>query len=157
MYQARIKTTLFYLIAALFILLNAYFLVKKHSMIISALPLVFTVVLLAIFELDKLLLLVVAFTPLSLPLSELMPGLNFDMFLPTEPLLFGILLIFILKLAANGSFDRGILRHPVSLAIYFSLFWMLVTSLTSSMPMVSKETWWRTALRWRLPVRKPTP
>lgn len=137
MYQARIKTTLFYLIAALFILLNAYFLVKKHSMIISALPLVFTVVLLAIFELDKLLLLVVAFTPLSLPLSELMPGLNFDMFLPTEPLLFGILLIFILKLAANGSFDRGILLHPVSLAIYFSLLWMLVTSLTSTMPMVS--------------------
>ena len=137
MYQTRIKTTLFYLIAALFILLNAYFLVKKHSMIISALPLVFTVVLLAIFELDKLLLLVVAFTPLSLPLSELMPGLNFDMFLPTEPLLFGILLIFILKLAANGSFDRGILLHPVSLAIYFSLFWMLVTSLTSTMPMVS--------------------
>lgn len=137
MYQARIKTTLFYLIAALFILLNAYFLVKKHSMIISALPLVFTVVLLAIFELDKLLLLVVAFTPLSLPLSELMPGLNFDMFLPTEPLLFGILLIFVLKLAANGSFDRKILLHPISLAIYFSLFWMLVTSFTSTMPMVS--------------------
>jgi O-antigen ligase len=136
-YQARIKITLFYLISALFILLNAYFLVKKHSMIISALPLVFSVVLLAILELDKLLLLVVAFTPLSLPLSELMPGLDFDMFLPTEPLLFGILLIFILKLAANRSFDRDILRHPVSLAIYFSLFWMLVTSLTSTMPMVS--------------------
>jgi len=136
-YQARIKITLFYLISALFILLNAYFLVKKHSMIISALPLVFSVVLLAILELDKLLLLVVAFTPLSLPLSELMPGLDFDMFLPTEPLLFGILLIFILKLAANRSFDRDILLHPVSLAIYFSLFWMLVTSLTSTMPMVS--------------------
>lgn len=137
MYQARIKTTLFYLISALFILLNAYFLVKKHSMIISALPLVFSIVLLAIFELDKLLLLVVAFTPLSLPLSELMPGLDFNMFLPTEPLLFGILLIFVLKLAANGSFDRKILLHPISLAIYFSLFWMLVTSLTSTMPMVS--------------------
>lgn len=137
MYEARIKTALFYLISALFILLNAYFLVKKHSMIISALPLVFSIVLLAIFELDKLLLLVVAFTPLSLPLSELMPGLDFNMFLPTEPLLFGILLIFVLKLAANGSFDRKILLHPISLAIYFSLFWMLVTSLTSTMPMVS--------------------
>jgi O-antigen ligase len=136
-YEARIKTALFYLISALFILLNAYFLVKKHSMIISALPLVFSIVLLAIFELDKLLLLVVAFTPLSLPLSELMPGLDFNMFLPTEPLLFGILLIFVLKLAANGSFDRKILLHPITLAIYFSLFWMLVTSLTSTMPMVS--------------------
>jgi len=97
----------------------------------------FAIVLLAVFTLDKLLYLVVFFTPLSLPLSELVSGLGFDMFLPTEPLLFGILLIFILKCFANGKFDRDILTHPVSLAIYFSLFWMLVTSLTSTMPLVS--------------------
>lgn len=137
MYTARIKITLFYLISALFILLNAFFLVKKHSMIINALPMVFAIVLLAVFALEKLLYLVVFFTPLSLPLSELVHGLGFDMFLPTEPLLFGILLIFILKCFGNRNFDRDILTHPVSLAIYFSLFWMLVTSMTSTMPGVS--------------------
>ena len=137
MYQARIKITLFYLISALFILLNTYFLVTKHSLVINALPFIFVVALLAIFSLDKLLYLVVLFTPLSLPLSELVHGLEVNMFLPTEPLLFGILLIFILKVIFNQGFDRAILTHPVSLAIYFSLFWMLVTSLTSSMPMVS--------------------
>lgn len=137
MYTARIKITLFYLISALFILLNAFFLVKKHSMIINALPMVFAIVLLAFFALEKLLYLVVFFTPLSLPLSELVHGLGFDMFLPTEPLLFGILLIFILKCFGNRNFDRDILTHPVSLAIYFSLFWMLVTSTTSTMPGVS--------------------
>lgn len=137
MHQARIKVVLFYLISALFILLNAYFLVKKHSMIINALPLALGIVLLAVFAFDKLIYLVVFFTPLSLPLKEIMPGLSFDMFLPTEPLLVGILLIFILKFFASGKFDRDILIHPVSLAIYFSLFWMLVTSLTSTMPLVS--------------------
>ncbi len=137
MYQARLKIVLFYLISALFILLNAYFLVKKHSLAVNVLPLAFTVVLLAVFALDKLLYLVVFFTPLSLPLSELIHGLNFNMFLPTEPLLFGILLIFVLKLIANRGFDQEILKHPVSIAIYFGLFWMFVTSLTSSMPMVS--------------------
>ena len=106
-------------------------------MIINALPLALAIVLLAVFALDKLLYLVVFFTPLSLPLSELVPGLGFDMFLPTEPLLFGILLIFIMKCFANGKFDRDILTHPISLAVYFSLFWMLVTSLTSTMPSVS--------------------
>jgi putative inorganic carbon (HCO3(-)) transporter len=136
-YQARIKVALFYIVSALFILLNAYFLVKKHSMIINALPLALGIVLLAIFAFDKLLYLVVFFTPLSLPLSEIMTGLSFDMFLPTEPLLFGILLIFILKFFATGKFDRDILRHPVTLAIYFSLFWILLTSLTSTMPIVS--------------------
>jgi len=109
-------------------------------MVINALPLVFGIVLLAIYAFDKLLYLVVFFTPLSLPLSELMPGLSFNMFLPTEPLLFGILLIFILKLFATGKFDRDILLHPVSLAIYFSLFWMLLTTLTSTMPIVSLKS-----------------
>jgi len=136
-YQSRIKITLFYLISALFILLNAYFLVKKHSLIVNTLPIVFAIVLLAVFALDKLIYLIVLCTPLSLPLSELVHGLEFNMFLPTEPLLFGVLLIFILKVFANGKFDRNILTHPVSLAIYFSLFWMLVTSLTSTMIMVS--------------------
>lgn len=137
MQQAKVKLALFYLLSALFILLNAFFLVKKHSMVINALPLVFGIVLMAIYALDKLLYLIVFFTPLSLPLKEIMPGFSFDMFLPTEPLLVGILLIFILKCFADRKFDREILLHPVSLAIYLSLFWMFVTSLTSTMPVVS--------------------
>ena len=137
MYQARIKVALFYIVSALFILLNAYFIVKKHSMIINALPLILGIVLLAIYAFDKLLYLVVFFTPLSLPLSEIMPGLAFNMFLPTEPLLFGILLIFVLKFFATGKFDRDIMWHPVTLAVFFSLFWMLLTALTSTMPIVS--------------------
>ena len=106
-------------------------------MIINALPLAFVIAILAIYAFDKLLYLVVFFTPLSLPLSEIMPGLSVDMYLPTEPLLFGILLIFILKYFAAGKFDREIMRHPVTLAIYFSLFWILLTSFTSTMPVVS--------------------
>jgi O-antigen ligase len=111
--------------------------IKKHSMIINALPLGLFIALLAIFAFDKLLYLVVFFTPLSLPLSEIIPGLPFNMALPTEPLLFGVLLIFILKCFAYREFDREILTHPISLAIYISVFWMLVTSLTSTMPIVS--------------------
>ncbi|HET6556244.1 MAG TPA: O-antigen ligase family protein [Prolixibacteraceae bacterium] len=137
MLQARGKIALFYLISALFILLNAYFLVKRESMILNALPVVLAILMLTIYAFDKLLYLVVIFTPLSLPLSEIMPGLSFDMFLPTEPLLFGILLIFIMKYCAEGKFDREIMRHPVTIAIYFSLFWILLTSLTSTMPVVS--------------------
>ncbi len=106
-------------------------------MVINVLPLFFFIVMLAVYAFDTLLFLVVFFTPLSLPLSEIIPGLSFNMSLPTEPLLFGILLIFILKCFANGKFDREILNHPVSWIIYFSLFWLLITSFTSSMPIVS--------------------
>jgi O-antigen ligase len=136
-FQAKAKIVFFYLISVLFILLNAWFLVTKHSMVINALPAAFLIVALAVFAFDKLIYLIVFCTPLSIPLSELMRGLPINMFLPTEPLLFGVLLIFILKVSASGKFDREILKHPVSLAIYFSLIWMLITSMTSTMPVVS--------------------
>ncbi len=138
MFQSdRIKITLFYLISGLFVLLNIWFLVSKHSLAINVLPVALIVGLMAIFALDKLIYLVVFFTPLSLPLSELVKGLPINMFLPTEPLLFGILLVFILKIVADGYFDRKILVHPVTIAIGANLLWMLVTTFTSSMPVVS--------------------
>jgi O-antigen ligase len=136
-YQAKLKIALFYLFSALFMLLNAYFIVKRQSMVINALPFLLVIVLIAVFAFDKLLYLAVFFTPLSLPLSELIPGFSFNVSLPTEPLLIGILFVFILKLAAERKFDRNITMHPISIAIYFYLFWMFLTSLTSSMPVVS--------------------
>lgn len=137
MLQEKYKIALFYILSTLFMLLNAYFLVTRHSMIINVLPIVLAIGLLAIFAFDKLLYLVVLATPLSLPLSELVGGLSFNMFLPTEPLLFGILLLFIMQLCVKGEFDRDIVHHPVSYAIYFSLFWILITCFTSTMPIVS--------------------
>lgn len=137
MFQARSKIALFYIISTFFILLNAYFMIKKDSMIINALPLALVIIMLAIYAFDKILYLVVFLTPLSLPLSQIMSGLSFNMFLPTEPLLVGILFIFIMKYCAEGKFDRDIMRHPVTISIYFSLFWILVTSFTSTMPLVS--------------------
>ena len=41
------------------------------------------------------------------------------------------------KLIFEGGFDRKITRHPVTLAILFMLGWMVLTSLTSTMPLVS--------------------
>lgn len=75
--------------------------------------------------------------PLSVPLSEIIEGLPIDMFLPTEPLLAGILLIFMIKLIYEKQFDKEILLHPVSLAIYAYLGWMFITTITSTLPFVS--------------------
>jgi putative inorganic carbon (HCO3(-)) transporter len=117
--------------------LNIYIVVKKDTLVINALPALLAVFLLVVFSFDKLLYLVVFFAPLSLPLSEVMPGLSFDMFLPTEPILFGLLILFLLKIIHERNFDRDILTHPVSMAIYLNLLWILLTSLTSTMPVVS--------------------
>lgn len=125
-----------YGIAVLFILVNG-FLIYKEQFLFSALPLVLLVVVAAFLTLDVLLLGIVFCVPLSVPLSELVSGLPIDMFLPTEPLLAGILLMFFLKLFLNNRYDKRIFRHPVSIAIYAYLGWLLLTSLTSTMPAVS--------------------
>jgi len=125
-----------YIVSALFIALNAYF-IANEQYIFSLIPLALVVVLIAIFALDKLLLGIVLFTPLSLPLFELVPGLDFNMSLPTEPLLFGVLLLFIFKLLMDGSFDRKILFHPISIIIFINICWIFITSLTSTMTVVS--------------------
>jgi len=111
--------------------------VKKDMMLIYALPLVLTIVLVAIYSFDKVVYLIAFFAPLSIPLREIMPGLGFDMNLPTEPLLFGLLILFLLKIIQERQFDKKILLHPISLVVYFNLFWIFLTSFTSTMPVVS--------------------
>jgi putative inorganic carbon (hco3(-)) transporter len=132
-----IRLAVFYAVSLMFILLNIWFVVKQESMAINLLPFVLMMVLLAIYSVDRVLKLIVFFTPVSLSLSDVLPGLTFDMFLPTEPLLFGVLLLFIIRVSAERGFDREILRHPVSWAIWLYLFWIFITSLTSTMPLIS--------------------
>ncbi|WP_319269640.1 O-antigen ligase family protein [uncultured Draconibacterium sp.] len=135
--KAVIRIALFYLISIGFIALNLWFVIEKHMLYANVLPLACVVVLLAVYSFDKLVYLIAFLAPLSIPLREYLPGIGFDMYIPTEPLLFGVLLLFILKIIQERQFDRKILLHPVSLAVYLNLFWILITSVTSTMPMVS--------------------
>jgi O-antigen ligase len=96
------------------------------------LPAVLMFLVLALVAVDKYLLVVVFFVPLSIPLSKLVEGLAIDMYLPTEPLLAGLLLLYVLKYLMGDRVDLKVLRHPVTLAIYFHLAWLFITSLTSS-------------------------
>ncbi len=117
--------------------MNIFFMVKKDLMVVNALPFILALLLVVIFSFDKIIYLVAFFAPLSLTLSEIMPGFGFDMFLPTEPLLVGLLIVFLLKLIHERGFDKQILTHPVSLAIYINSLWIFLTALTSTMPIVS--------------------
>jgi O-antigen ligase len=94
-------------------------------------------VVLAIVAVDKYLLAIVFFVPLSIPLSTLMEGLAIDMYLPTEPLLAGLLLLYVVKYFMGDRVDLRVLRHPVSLAIFFHLAWLFIVSFTSTDPLVS--------------------
>ncbi len=125
-----------YIIAGLYILLNAIFLYLE-SFYMMLLPFALFLVYLAFFSLDKLVLIIVFLVPLSIPLKEFLSSSDFNMSLPSEPLLFGVFLLFIMNLFLNNKIDKKIYRHPVSIAIYIYLIWMFITSMTSSMPIVS--------------------
>jgi len=130
-------TILFYLVVVAFIFLNTYLVLEKDTFLGAAFPLVLVVVLAAIFSYDKLVWLVVLFTPLSVELRQIAEGLPIDMHLPTEPILVGILLLFVFSWLSGKRIDRGITGHPVSIMIYVYLGWMALTTVTSTLPMVS--------------------
>ena len=102
---------------------------------IFLLPVVMLVVVSALYRLDLLMFFTVVITPFSINLAK--TGLGIGVSLPSEPLIFGIMLVYLAKVIYDGGIDRKVLYHPVSLAIVFHLLWMAVTTLTSSMPLVS--------------------
>ncbi|HNY59462.1 MAG TPA: O-antigen ligase family protein [Bacteroidales bacterium] len=130
----RIKLIWIYGLSLIFIALNIYFILKEVYWFL-VIPLVLVVALLYIFSMDKILLLIAFVTPLSIYLVD--PEFNLGISIPAEPLMFGVLIIVILKLIGGFGFDQKIIRHPLSLSVFAYLGWILVSTLTSEIPIVS--------------------
>lgn len=90
----------------------------------------------AFFSLEKLMWFIVFMTPLSLNLEDLAIG-GIGMYIPTEPLMFGIMLLYFFKTLLHSKINKKLIFHPVSLAIFINLIWIFITSVTSEMPIVS--------------------
>jgi putative inorganic carbon (hco3(-)) transporter len=123
-----------YALSITFILLNAVFTYFEFYYF-NLVPAAILIVLLALFSLDKLILLVVFLTPLAVNLQHLEGG--FGLSLPTEPIIFGIMLIFIFKQLHQNTLDAKMLKHPITIAIFLNLAWLLITAITSDLPIVS--------------------
>lgn len=110
--------------------------VSQEAYGVAALPLVFGIVALALSRRDLLLLGLVATVPLSLNLEQLEIG-GVGLYLPTEPILFGLLLLFLLDRLRGIGMDVDIERHPISRWLQVMFFWLIVTTLLSWDPIVS--------------------
>lgn len=113
-----------------------FYIVAKEIYFALVFPLAILVVIAALYATDKVLLFVVFFTPLSINLEQ-SDILNVGLYLPTEPLLFGIMVLYILRALAGDGAGKKMLRHPITLSVLFYLGWLFVTTLTSSMFLVS--------------------
>jgi len=133
------------LTCTLFVLVNAV-LVAKEIYWFNLLPVVLLVVWAMVTSVDRLLLFIAFATPLSINLEELEIG-GIGVALPTEPLLVGIMLLFLLKLVLERNvIDPKVWKHPITWIIIAQLIWMLITIVPSTMPIVSLKYF--TARMW---------
>ncbi|PLW99595.1 MAG: hypothetical protein C0593_02960, partial [Marinilabiliales bacterium] len=121
--------------SGLFILFCVALILKQHFWLPIAVPLALGMALMYIFALDKVLLFIVFLTPFAVNIQDF--NLNVGVSLPTEPMLMAVLALGLMRLLFNYSFDKKVMRHPVTVAIIIYLLWMLLTSITSEMPIVS--------------------
>jgi len=125
----------YFTLAAVFLLITAAA-IAMEMFYFLALPYVFLIVWMAIKSLDKLVFLIIFMVPISVPLSEFVEA-PINMFMPTEPLLAGLLLLFIILIPTKKLIVKEIIYHPVTIASMILMVWMLVTTITSTMPLVS--------------------
>jgi len=119
----------------LFIGVNGYFLFHGNYYF-SLLPLAVSVVYFSFYKTKELLFFVILCTPFSLNLEQLSLG-NVGFYLPTEPILFGLMILLSIRALLRGTYDKKLLNHPITLSVFFYLFWMGITAFTSSNPIVS--------------------
>lgn len=119
---------------AVFLALNSV-LIAFEFFWFSLLPVLLLLAWYYVFSLDKIIYLITFFTPLAVVISDYDARLSVS--LPTEPLMAGVLLLFFFKALMENPVDIKVLKHPISIAIFINLVWMLVTSVTSEMPLVS--------------------
>jgi putative inorganic carbon (HCO3(-)) transporter len=129
-----LKQRILYLIGASFVAATGIALYFEQFWFLG-IPIALTIIGVALFRLDWLFLLITLLTPLSVNIEDIGGGLGLA--LPTEPLIFGLMLVFLLRVFYDGYFDSKVMRHPLTLAVGVNLAWVLITCFTSEEPMVS--------------------
>ena len=125
-----------YVISLFFVLANAVLLYNERFELLGF-PVLILLAYLALFKLDVLYYIVIFLVPLSINLDDMGVDLGVGIALPTEPLIVGMMLIFILKLFYDGKFDRKVLSHPISVLLLLQLAWIVMTTIASSNPLIS--------------------
>jgi len=107
-----------------------------EAFVAGLLPIVLLLLRTSLVKLDHYLLFIVFCVPFSVNLEQLEVG-GIGISLPSEPLMVGALLIFIFRALTGQAVDSRIYRHPISVFIYIYLTWMIFTSITGEVPLVS--------------------
>ena len=89
----------------------------------------------AIYYTEKTFLAIAFLTPLSINIEEYTE--SFGLFIPTEPLLFTMMVLLLLMQINKQIFPTEIWKNPIIWAVSFYIFWVFVTTVTSTSPVTS--------------------
>ncbi len=117
-----------------FIALYAVQAVGSDNYLPLLLPAGLIVVWLMVTRLDEALLLMALLTPFAINVA-LLDGMELSV--PVEPMMILCTAIVLFRMLVAKSTDTRVMRHPVSLLTVATIVWMLITSLTSEIPLAS--------------------
>lgn len=123
------------ILSLLFIGLNGY-LIYNDNYLLNVVPFALLIIYMAFYHLKNTFLLVVLLTPLSVNLEEFTYG-KFGLFLPTEPILLGLLILYFIKQLKSPFVQKDVWRNPIVWSLGFYIGWIFISSITSSLPLVS--------------------
>lgn len=141
-------------VGVLVLLVNG-FAVMKELPIIPLITAVAFLVYVVIFRVDLAMYLMAFSTPFSIIFSH--KEIHLGLSLPAEAFMIAISLMFLFRILYDLRLDRRLLTHPISIALYVYLLWMLLTCITSELPVVSfkfwaSKLWFTTSCYWMLMV-----
>ena len=128
------KIVLLITLALLLAILFSYFIWLDLAEL-SLFPIALLLIYFAIFQTEKLFLSLAFFTPFSINIEEFTK--SFGLFIPSEPLLFGLMLILLFFQFKTPFVDNQIWKHPIIISVLVFISWMFVTAITSSHVLVS--------------------
>jgi putative inorganic carbon (hco3(-)) transporter len=128
-----------FVIGIIFLITSTCLMIWGYNLLFL-IPLMLLMILLAFIAIDKLLLLTLFLIPLSIQLRFIYPETPVDIFLPTELILPGILILMMFKVFITKEIDRTFLFHPVSIISICMFGWCLVTAITGTMIVVSLKS-----------------
>ena len=130
----KLNKYIVYGVSFAFILLNCLALTRE-MFFIPLLSGALLILYLLFFRVDILMYLMAFITPFSIIITN--DQVNLGLSMPSEAIMIAVTMLFLFRILYDIKLDRKLLKHPVSIAIYIYLIWLLITSITSEIPVVS--------------------
>lgn len=152
LHRLSLKQWLTIVFCILIVFVNAYAIIQELPIVPLLTGAAFFIYLI-IFRVDLLMYLMALCTPFSVILES--KNIHLGLSLPSEVFMIALTILFLCRIIYDLRMDPKLVSHPISIAIFAYLGWMLLTCITSELPVVSikfwlSKIWFTTACYWML-------